>query len=168
MFSVRGCCAALALQYCKCCFECPAAIASTVMAILSGRQWADCVQGILLSGSSSERVVCAPLGPKWSSSTSWFHRMRLWSTTGTPSVENLNMAIPLNSICGHWLLLDRIIEEIKLKKKLTGINKIPWVWDLSKECMDRKMVSIIYDGVLLALLSAVCWNIVIGQCGIKC
>ncbi len=85
------------------------------------------------------------------------------------------MAIPLNSICGHWLLLDRIIEEMKLKNKtdwklldIFSINKIPWVWELSKECMDRKMVSIIYDGVLLALLSAVCWNIVIGQCGIKC
>ncbi len=158
MFSVGGCCAAWALQCCKCWFECPAAIASTVMAILSGRQWADCVQGILFSASSSKPVVCAPLCPKWSPSTSWFPRMRLWSTTGTPSVQNLKMEIPLDSICGHWLLLDRIIEGMQLKKTdwklldIFSINKIPRVWELSKEFRDRKMVSIIYDCVLLALL----------------
>lgn len=36
-----------------------AVITSTVMAILSGGQWTDCVQGILFSSSSSKRIVCA-------------------------------------------------------------------------------------------------------------
>ncbi len=68
------------------------------------------------------------------------------------------MEIPLDSICGHWLLLDWIIEGMQLKKTdwklldIFSINKIPRVWELSKEFRDRKMVSIIYDCVLLALL----------------
>lgn len=96
-----------------------AVITSTVMAILSGGQWTDCVQGILFSSLSSKRIVCAfgfwiqnglLLPPCFSA---WGCELQEGPLVFT--VQNVKMAIPWDSIGGCWLLSDRIIEELKLK-----------------------------------------------------